>query len=110
MTSHVQPSKPTRHLVWRIAEAVAILILLAPLTLAVATLSGSGHRWIDILAQFAAPALTATVVLSIVVTIARFWRAAVFGGVVALTLLVAVWPQWCPAQPPARPGAAQITL
>ena len=116
MTSPVQPAPPVRHpfarggLAWRIAEALAILSLLAPLTLAIAALSGSGHRWIDILAQFTAPALTATVLLTALVAVARLWRATAFGLIVAVTLLVAVWPQWFPAQPPARPGAAELTL
>ncbi|MGV9008501.1 endonuclease/exonuclease/phosphatase family protein [Brevundimonas sp.] len=110
MTSPVQPSKPTRHLAWRIVEALAILGLLAPLTLAVAALSGSGHRWIDILAQFTAPALTATVLLTALVAVTRLWRATAFGLIVSVTLLVAVWPQWFPVQPPARPGAPELTL
>lgn len=110
MTPPVQPSKPTRHLAWRIVEALTILILLAPLTLAVAALSGSGHRWIDILAQFTAPALTATVLLTALVALCRLWRATSFGGLVAATLLIAVWPQWFPAQPPPRPGAPVLTL
>lgn len=116
MTSPVQPDLPTRPpfarggLAWRIAEVLIGLGLFAPLTLAVAALSGSGHRWIDILAQFTAPAMTATVLLTTLVAVARLWRATAFAAMVATTLLVAVWPQWFPAQPQARPGAPQITL
>lgn len=116
MTSPVQPDRPARPpfarggLAWRLAEVLIGLGLFAPLTLAVAALSGSGHRWIDILAQFTAPALTATVLLTALVAIARLWRATAFGLIVAVTLLVAVWPQWFPAQPPVRPGAPELTL
>ena len=116
MTSPVQPDLPARPpfarggLAWRIAEVLIGLGLFAPLTLAVAALSGSGHRWIDILAQFTAPALTATVLLTALVALARLWRATAFGLIVAVTLLVAVWPQWFPAQPPPRPGAPPVTV
>lgn len=116
MTPPVQPAPPARppssvqDRAWRIVEALATLILLPPLTLAIAALSGSGHRWIDILAQFTAPALTATVLLTLAVAVARLWRAAAFGALVAAALLTAVWPQWFPAQPPARADAAELTL
>ena len=41
------------------ANAAAGLVLLGLATVGAAALSGVGHRWVDILAQFTAPALLA---------------------------------------------------
>ena len=93
-----------------IVTACAILVLCAPLTLALAALSGVGHRWVDILAQFTAPALIATLILAAGLAAGRLWIASGAGAVVTLTLLIAVWPQWFPQMGEARPGAPVVSL
>ena len=75
-----------------------------------ATLSGAGHRWIDILAQFTAPVLIATLILMLAALFGRLWLAGGVAGVVALLLLIAVSPQWFPARGDPKPGAPEITL
>jgi len=93
-----------------IVTACAILVLCAPLTLALAALSGGGHRWVDILAQFTAPALIATLALVAGLAVGRLWIATGAGGVVILMLLTALWPQWAPDKGNPAPDAPVISL
>ncbi len=88
-----------------VANIAAALILCAPLAVALVSLIGHEHRWPDILTQFPAPALGATVALLLVLCLLRLWPAAGFAGAVAGLLLLALQPQWFPAQ--ARPVAGQ---
>ncbi|NBB53462.1 endonuclease [Rhizobium sp. CRIBSB] len=88
----------------------AISVLCAPLAIALATLSGIGHRWTDILVQFSAPALVATVLVSILLAVSGWRWQALFGAGVCSLLLVAVWPQWSPPRAAPQPGAAVIRL
>ena len=86
------------------------LALLAPLGLAAAALSMIGHRWVDILAQFTAPALTATVGLTFLAGVLRFRAAVIQGVLTCLVLLLALAPQWFPKAPAPHPGAASVRL
>ena len=86
------------------------LILAVPLGLAALALSGIGHRWLDILAQFTAPALLATVVLTTVIALTRLKVAALHGLVACVALVAAVAPQWFPAGPRAQTGAPIVRL
>lgn len=86
------------------------LALLAPLGLAAAALSLIGHRWVDILAQFTAPALTATIGLTFLTALLKFRAAVVQGVLTCLVLLLALSPQWFPQTPAPRPGAASVRL
>jgi len=74
----------------------------------IAALSGVGHRWIDILAQFAAPVLTAAIAGLALCLAMRLWPAALAGAATVLVLLAAVWPQWTP--PRGTPVAGSPTL
>lgn len=85
-------------------------VLLAPLALAAAALSMIGHRWVDILAQFTAPALTATIGLTFLAAVLKFRAAVVQGVLTCLVLLLALSPQWFPQTPAPRPGAASVRL
>lgn len=75
-----------------------------------AALSGIGHRWVDIFAQFTAPALAAAVILAVAALLLKFRRAAIAGGAATLILLIAVWPQWTPARGRAAPDAPVLTV
>lgn len=85
-------------------------VLCAPLVIAAAALSGLGHRWVDILAQFPAPALAATVAMAIVLAVTRLYPAALMGALVSALLLIAVWPQAAPGGPAASPDGPRVRL
>lgn len=112
MTSPVQPeTQGPRGAARRRVFALAGLALIGPpLAVALAGLSGVGHRWIDILAQFTAPAAVATVLLAggFLILRRRLWATAA-GAVLAL-LLAAVWPQWFPVAGTAEAGAPPVRL
>jgi endonuclease/exonuclease/phosphatase (EEP) superfamily protein YafD len=100
---------------WRLARQVvlqgAILCAVcAPLPIALAGLSGLGHRWVDILAQFVAPALVASLLLTggLFANRQARWSAASLG--VSALLLVGVWPQWAPSSGAPKLGAPVIRL
>ncbi|HYC67585.1 endonuclease/exonuclease/phosphatase family protein [Brevundimonas sp.] len=116
MTTPVQPERQGwRRWRARIAptgpwDALIRLALAFPPGLAVAALSGIGHRWIDILAQFTAPALVATALLTGLLALTRFRMAALQGAVACVALLVAVAPQWFPRGPEPEAGAPIVRL
>ena len=72
---------------------LALLGLGAPLAIGLAALSGVGHRWVDILAQFPAPALLVAGLITIGALALRLRLAAGAGGVTVLVLMLALWPQ-----------------
>ncbi|MFN4041945.1 MAG: endonuclease/exonuclease/phosphatase family protein [Brevundimonas sp.] len=76
--------------------------------IAAAALSGVGHRWIDILAQFTAPALIGALLLMAAGLILRLWRPALAAGAAAVLLAVAVWPQWAPDRSPGEGPALRL--
>ena len=78
------------------ANVTAGALLLGLATFGVAALSGIGHRWTDILAQFTSPVLLAAVGVTVVCLVLRLWPASIIGGLTCLVLAVAVWPQWTP--------------
>jgi len=95
-------------------KRLAPLLISAPagilLLIALAALSGIGHRWVDILVQFGVPALGVALVLIALTLLLRQFHAAVAYGVAALALVIAVWPQWMPSDTVARPGTPIIRL
>ncbi|WP_332653285.1 endonuclease/exonuclease/phosphatase family protein [Brevundimonas sp.] len=91
-------------------DALIRLALTAPLGLALVALSGIGHRWFDILAQFTVPALAATAAATAVLALTRLRMAALHGLAACAALLIAVAPQWFPDGPPPEPGAPTVRL
>lgn len=86
----------------RLLLTVALALLaVGPLAIALAGLSGIGHRWIDILAQFVGPALVAATGLLVVSATLRLWPAAIVSLIVGALVVLAGWPQWVP--PKGRP-------
>lgn len=74
-----------------------------------AGLSGHGHRWVDILAQFTAPAFAGAVVLAAVSLMRGLRIGAAAALMAAIVTAVAAWPQWFPAR--AKPAdAARLTI
>lgn len=92
------------------ANAIAICGFLGAATFGLAALSGIGHRWVDILAQFTAPVLMAAVIAALACLALRLWPAAVAGGLASVLLLVAVWPQWTPPKGQPLAGAPVVRV
>jgi endonuclease/exonuclease/phosphatase (EEP) superfamily protein YafD len=86
------------------------LVLAAPLGVALVALSGVGHRGFDLLAQFTAPALAATAVLTALLALTRLKTAALHGLAACIALLIAVAPQWFPGGPEPEPEASVVRL
>ena len=100
----IYPLKAVLHL-------AALGLVAAPAAVALSALSRIGHRWTDLLAQFTAPALAATLVLTLFCAVLRLRPAMVASLGVTALLILAVWPQWFPkggALP--REGAPSLTL
>lgn len=86
------------------------LLLAVPMAIAGAALSGIGHRWVDLLAQFTGPAL---IVAGAVTGAAMLVRARVLlGAAVAVTALIlfAGSSQWAPPRGEGVPGGPGVTL
>lgn len=94
----------------RIATVLALGLLLLPLAIGAAVLSGLDHRWPDILAQFPGPALVATVVFAVTLLLLRLRVAFVGALAVTLVLVIALWPQSMADRGKARAGAPVVTL
>lgn len=93
-----------------VLEVVSVLAFLAPLGLGALVLTGMTNRVADILAQFTAPALAATLVLALAAALLRLKVGTMVGAATALVLLVAVAPQWWPDGPTPEPDAPTVRL
>lgn len=105
---HVQPQSLS--LFRLLANLLAVAGFLGLAAFGAAALSGIGHRWVDILAQFTAPVAVATGVGVIACLVLRLWPAAAIGGLAALILLLAAWPQWTPPMGRPEPGAPTVRV
>lgn len=94
----------------RVLDWAAMGLVAAPLLVATAALSGVGHRWLDILAQFTAPALFATLALVPVFALLRQARPVLLALGTCGLLLTAVWPQWWPPAGTPMAGAPTVRL
>lgn len=80
------------------ANVTASALLMGLAAFGAAALSGIGHRWVDILAQFTSPVLLAAVGVTVVCLLFRLWPASIVGGLTCVVLALSVWPQWTPAK------------
>ena len=115
MTQPVQPERQEAGRLVRLwptgpLDAAVRLVLAVPTGLALVALSGVGHRWFDILAQFTAPALVATAALTALLALTRLKTAALHGLVACAALTIAVAPQWFPGGPRPESGAPVVWL
>ena len=78
------------------ANVTASALLLGLAAFGMAALSGIGHRWVDILAQFTSPVLLAAVGVTVGCLLFRLWPASIVGGLACVVLALSVWPQWTP--------------
>lgn len=93
-----------------ILNLLAIAGLTVPLVIAVSSLSGAGHRWPDILAQFTAPALFATAGVMVVLMLSRLWPSVAVAAVALGLLGLALWPQWIPERGTVIEGGPTLSL
>ena len=91
-------------------DVVIRLALAGPLGLALVSLSGIGHRSLDLLAQFTAPALTVTAAATLLLALSRLKMAALHGLAACIALLFAAAPQWFPGGPQPEAGAPLVRL
>lgn len=97
-------------LIRTVAAGVVVLALLAPLAIALAGLSGIGHRWVDILAQFTGPALIAAG-LGLTAAVLLRVRSVVVGAVVVCALVLASGSrQWATPRGEPQEGSPGFTL
>ncbi len=96
---------------WRLlATGVVALALMAPLGIALSALSGIGHRWPDILAQFVGPAMATAVVGLVAAALLRSRVVSGLAVVVCGLVLAAGWPQWAPTKGTPEQGSPGFTL
>ncbi|MDP3368564.1 MAG: endonuclease/exonuclease/phosphatase family protein [Brevundimonas sp.] len=91
-------------------EALILLGMTPVVIVAALVLAGVDNRVVDLLAQFTAPALIATVLLTGGLGLLRMRAASGLGVLTSLLLLLAVWPQWFPTASKPRPGAAIVRV
>ncbi|HEY1224762.1 MAG TPA: endonuclease/exonuclease/phosphatase family protein [Brevundimonas sp.] len=90
-----------------LATAAVLGVLALP---GLAALSGIGHRWPDVMAQFTAPAFVLSLTFAVGMLLLRRDMSAVGAvGVAALSLL-AVWPQWTTPMGTPEPEAKTVRL
>ena len=116
MTNPVQPEtqEPRFGLpVWTRRQWLEALVLigLAPLTVISALIiAGFGNRVVDLLAQFAAPVLLTTILMTAGLGLLRMKAPAGLGVLTCLLLAFAVWPQWFPKASVPDPDAAILRV
>lgn len=93
-----------------LTASIAAALLSPLLAIGLADLSGVGHRWFDLAAQFSAPAAVGALVLTTLFALLR-WRGPVLAGAVtAGACAVAAAPQAFPRLPEMEQGAATLRL
>ena len=112
MTNLVQPERQAsfaKGIAWAVRLALTGLVAV-PTVMALLSLSGMRNQYADLLAQFTAPALFATLGLGLMLLLfrQRRWAAATLAP--ATLLLIAVSPQWYPAASRPEAGAPSIRL
>jgi endonuclease/exonuclease/phosphatase (EEP) superfamily protein YafD len=91
-------------------EALLLLGLTPVLGVAALVLAGVDNRVVDLLAQFTAPALIATVLLTCGLALLRMKAPAVLALLTGLLFVLAVWPQWFPKASKPEPDAAIVRI
>ncbi|MBX9574277.1 MAG: endonuclease/exonuclease/phosphatase family protein [Caulobacteraceae bacterium] len=92
-------------------QVLAIMVLLGPPAgIAAADLSGAGHRWFDLAAQFSAPATVAALAVTVAFALTRLRVAVLVGAMVTSVCALAAVPQAFPETSPAEAAAPKIRL
>lgn len=83
---------------------------LALAAIGAAAFSGIGHRWVDILAQFPAPAFACAVVMTALALALSMRRVAGLCLAVSVLLAAAAWSQWFPPRASPAPDSPSMTV
>ena len=116
MTNPVQPERQGPRLRWpawsrrRWLEALVQLGLTPLFVVSALILRGFENRWVDLMAQFAAPLLFATLFLIAGMGLVRMMFPAATGLPIIVMLALAVWPQWFPERPAPKPEMPVVRL
>jgi endonuclease/exonuclease/phosphatase (EEP) superfamily protein YafD len=116
MTNPVQPERQgprLRLLGWTVRQWLEALLFLAwtPVVgIAALVLASVDNRAVDLLAQFTAPALIATLLLTAGLGLLRMKAPAAMGLLASLLFVLGVWPQWFPEASQPDPDAAIVRI
>lgn len=91
-------------------EALLLLGVTPVMGIALLVLGGVDNRAVDLLAQFTAPVLIATLLLTIGLGLLRIKAPAGLGAFTSLLLALTVWPQWFPEASAPDPDAAIVRV
>ena len=91
-------------------EALLLLGVTPVMGIALLVLGGVDNRAVDLLAQFTAPVLIATLLLTIGLGLLRIKAPAGLGAFTSLLLALTVWPQWFPKASAPDPDAAIVRV
>lgn len=106
-----KPSEGVRPDPWRgVADALLALALTGPAAVGLAALSGIGHRWVDLVAQFTAPTTLAALAGLGVAALLRLRLAGLSGALALALLAAALWGQVAPARPAPADHDARLTV
>lgn len=112
MTNPVHPERQAsfaKGIAWVVRLSLAGLVA-APTFMALLALTGMRNQYADLLAQFTAPALLASVGLALLLLLFRQRRWAAAAVVPVVLLLIAVSSQWFPTASRPEAGAPSIRL
>jgi endonuclease/exonuclease/phosphatase (EEP) superfamily protein YafD len=112
MTNPVHPERQAsfaKGIAWVVRLSLAGLVA-TPTFMGLLAMIGMRNQYADLLAQFTAPALFATVCLGLLLLLFRQRRWAAAAVVPVVLLLIAVSPQWFPTASRPEPGAPSIRL
>lgn len=112
MTNPVQPERQesfAKGIAWAVRLALAGLVAV-PTIMALVAIIGMRNQYADLMAQFTAPALFATVGLGVLFVFIRRRRWAAAALMPAALLLIAVSPQWFPTASRPEAGAPAVRI
>lgn len=91
-------------------EALLLLGVTPVMGIALLVLGGVDNRAVDLLAQFTAPVLIATLLLTVGLGLLRIKAPAGLGAFTSLLLALTVWPQWFPEASAPDPDTAIVRV
>lgn len=103
-------TRPPGGLKRRLADAGLALLLAGPSAIGLAALSGVGHRWVDLLAQFPAPALIPALAGLALAALFRLSLSGLSAGLATALLAAALWGQVAPVRPASAADGERLTV
>lgn len=94
----------------RLADVFGAIASLGLAAVGLAALSGIGHRWVDVVAQFPASVLPLAVLALVIALALRFWWTVAVAATSVVLLSAALWPQAFPDHPRPEPGSPTVRV